>query len=325
MQSSDNIVFVRNHISVCICTYKRPHLLENLLKVLQNQYTNNSFSYSIVVVDNDVNASAKTIIETFTQKSSVEIDYFIEPEQNIALARNKAVGNARGDYIALIDDDEYPEPTWLFNLHKILVNSGADAVLGPVLPYYPIDTPEWLIKSKLCERPMHRTGTVLHWSKTATSNVLLRNIFGSKSMRFDPSFGRTGGEDIEFFYQMARSGKVFVWCNEAPVHEVIPRTRWGKKFYLRKRLSQGTITGQNIRRRLSFKVFSVFLIKCAIWIAVLAISLPFSICCGVHVFMRALAKISYSFGVISGFFKLYGIEEFYTDKSQCIDTRRLTI
>jgi succinoglycan biosynthesis protein ExoM len=302
-----------NNISVCICTYRRPHLLANLLEELQKQNTNNTFSYSVVVVDNDANESARTVVETFKQQSSADIDYFIEAEQNISLARNKAVKNARGNFVA------YPESDWLFNLHKTLTESGADAVLGPVLPHYPDDTPEWLIKSKLCERPMFRTGTILPWYKTATSNVLLRNIFGSKNIQFDPSFGRTGGEDVEFFHEMAKSGKVFVWCNEAPVHEVVPRARWEKKFYIRRQLNQGTVTGENIRRRLSSTAISFFLLKCAAWIAVLTIFLPFSIFCGMHVSMRVITKIMYSFGVISGFFKLYAIEEFYSEKGQCID------
>jgi glycosyltransferase involved in cell wall biosynthesis len=78
-------------------------LLANLLEELQKQNTNNTFSYSVVVVDNDANESARTVVETFKQQSSADIDYFIEAEQNISLARNKAVKNARGNFVALID------------------------------------------------------------------------------------------------------------------------------------------------------------------------------------------------------------------------------
>lgn len=41
------------HISVCICTFKRPSLLLRLLKELAGQETQGLFTYSIVVVDND--------------------------------------------------------------------------------------------------------------------------------------------------------------------------------------------------------------------------------------------------------------------------------
>ena len=53
---------VKDHISVCICTYKRPKLLVRLLRKLQKQQTANLFTYSIVIVDNDFNQSAKEAV-----------------------------------------------------------------------------------------------------------------------------------------------------------------------------------------------------------------------------------------------------------------------
>src|SRR5512145_2865383 len=148
-----------DHICVCICTYKRPDLLSKLLSALQNQKTEDLFTYSAVVVDNDIRQSARDTVSALQKTSSIRIDYHVEPEQNIALTRNRAVDNARGNYIAFIDDDEFPIPEWLLNLYKALIRYKVDAVLGPVRPYYPDQTPRWLIKSRLCERPEHKTGT----------------------------------------------------------------------------------------------------------------------------------------------------------------------
>ncbi len=82
------------HISVCICTYRRPELLKKLLSKLEQQETNGLFDYSAVVVDNDVAESARNTVESFAKQSSLAISYHVQPEQNIALARNKAVENA---------------------------------------------------------------------------------------------------------------------------------------------------------------------------------------------------------------------------------------
>ena len=41
------------HISVCICTFRRPSLLRKLLDRLEHQNSNGQFSFSIVVTDND--------------------------------------------------------------------------------------------------------------------------------------------------------------------------------------------------------------------------------------------------------------------------------
>src|SRR3569832_1682219 len=86
------------HISVCVCTYKRPQLLERLLTALSSQETKGLFKYSIVVADNDRSRSAEKVVSDRLPASGVAITYCVEPQQNIALARNKAVQNAIGDY-----------------------------------------------------------------------------------------------------------------------------------------------------------------------------------------------------------------------------------
>ena len=101
------------HVSVCICTYKRPELLKRLLDELADQERSELFIFSIVVVDNDHSESARRVVEDFTKAWPIQVTYCVEPRQNIALARNKAVENATGDFIAFIDDDEFPTKRWL--------------------------------------------------------------------------------------------------------------------------------------------------------------------------------------------------------------------
>src|ERR1700687_4509834 len=86
------------HISVCVCTYKLPCLLRRVLDSLNSQQTNELFTYSIVVADNDRLRSAEAQVMEMAAVSAVPIRYCVEPQQNIALARNKAVENADGDY-----------------------------------------------------------------------------------------------------------------------------------------------------------------------------------------------------------------------------------
>jgi len=98
----------QDHISVCICTFKRPLLLERLLKKLEEQTTEDLFNYSIVVVDNDSYQSGESVVTFFKKNTKVNIDYYHEPERSISLARNKSVKKAKGNLIAFIDDDEFP-------------------------------------------------------------------------------------------------------------------------------------------------------------------------------------------------------------------------
>src|SRR5262249_20802986 len=137
------------HISVCVCSYKRPTLLKRLLACLDLQDTGGRFTYSIVVVDNDHLKSSETLVSKFSATSTVPIKYCVEPHQNIPLARNKAVENAHGDFIAFIDDDEFPVKDWLLTLFDTCNQYGVDAVLGPVRRHFDDHPPSWLPNSNL--------------------------------------------------------------------------------------------------------------------------------------------------------------------------------
>src|SRR5947209_6462298 len=108
------------HISVCICTYRRPQLLGRLIEELGRQATEGLFTYSILVVDNDRLQFAESVVSSFAADSTVPVAYCVEPRQNIALARNKAIENADGDLVAFIDDDEFPTTRWLLTLFNAL-------------------------------------------------------------------------------------------------------------------------------------------------------------------------------------------------------------
>ena len=225
-------------ISVCICTYRRPKLLLRLLESLSTQETDGQFTFSVVVVDNDQARSAEGDIEKFQRGSSVDIKYCVEPRQNIALARNTAILAADGDFVAFIDDDEFPTPRWLLTLFTTCRDRQVDGVLGPVKPHFDVEPPRWVRKGKFYDRPSYPTGMVIDGKKGRTGNVLLKKaVFGTPDAVFRPEF-RTG-EDQDFFGRMIDKGYVFIWCNEALAYEVVPPVRWNRAFMLKRALLRG--------------------------------------------------------------------------------------
>lgn len=234
-----------DHICICICTYKRPELLRQLLLKLERQQTGDAFSYSVVVIDNDKSESAREVVDSFARKSAIPTRYFVEKEQNIALARNKGVANAQGEFIAFIDDDEIPIDDWLQRMRATIMKYGADGVLGPVKPVFEVPPPEWLVKAGVFERPCDRTGAAIDWKKTGTGNVLVsEQVFRDIDGPFNEHLG-SGGEDIDFFRRAMQAGKVFVWCEEAPAYEVVPKERTRLSFQLKRALMRGraSLTG----------------------------------------------------------------------------------
>ena len=292
------------HISVCICTYKRPHLLKRLLSELRVQDTGGLFTYSIVIADNDELQSAEAVTLDFAAESHIEIRYCVEPRQNIALARNKAVENAHGDFLAFIDDDEFPGKRWLLTLFKACNDYDADGVLGPVRPYFDKDPPKWVVKGKFYERPTYRTGLVIDWRKGRTGNVLLRRrIFAPGGQAFRPSF--LTGEDQDFFRRMIEKGHSFIWCNEAVAYEVVPPIRWKRTFLLRRALLRGAVSVVHP----AFGPLQVA--KSVIAVPVYAAALPFALVLGHHRFMTLLVKLTDHLGKLLSLLGINPIRESY--------------
>jgi succinoglycan biosynthesis protein ExoM len=274
-----------NHISVCICTFKRPELLTQLLERLDCQQTEEAFTYSVVVADNDPAQSARSAAALFRSSSGMQLTYCFEPHQNIALARNKALQKAEGDFIAFIDDDEFPVDDWLLNLISSLKQYHVDGVLGPVKPYYETEPPRWVKDGKFFERPTYPTGYELNWSETRTGNVLFRReILAGAEIPFSPEFG-TGGEDVDFFRRMIGSGHKFVWCNEGFVYEVVPSARCRRSYLLKRALLRGINTSRHRSHRLKNAATSLVAVPCY------AIALPFLAIFGQHVFFKYLIKL----------------------------------
>ena len=291
------------HITVCVCTYQRPGLLRRALGSLEAQHTENAFTYSIVVCDNDDRQSAQSVAQAFAAASSHDFIYCAEPARNIALARNRAVAHARGDFIAFIDDDEFATPQWLRHMLATCERTRASGVLGPVRPHFDSPPPRWLVAGGFCERPEYPTGTIMDPSQCRTGNVLFRRaIVDGAPPPFRAEFG-TGGEDVDFFRRMTQRGDVFVWCNEGVAYEIVPPSRWTRRYMLTRALLRGR---NNFKlRNARFRA----LLKSAIAVPAYSVVLPGTLLLGQHVFMKYSIKFCDHLGLILAGFGLDPIKE----------------
>lgn len=290
-------------IVICICTYKRPNLLKLLLNNIKALETNGLFTYSIVLVDNDRDQSGRSIYLNFKNNKIFDIKYFVEPIQNIALARNMAVSNANGQYVAFIDDDEYPCREWLLKQYKLCIEKNADGVLGPVIPYYEIEPPVWIKKGKFFERPNPSNGTILTWDQTRTGNALIKRYVFKEDL-FDQMYG-SGGEDREYFKKMINKGYKFIWCNDSFVYEYVSKERMKKLFMLKRAILRGKVAAiQNNN-------IATDIIKSFIAIFIYTLILPLLLIGSKHLFMRYSIKCFDHIGKILGYLKIELIKEKY--------------
>ncbi len=271
-------------ISICICTFRRPVLLGQLLAALSEQPCD-GLRVEVVVVDNDPAASAAPVLREWQARFPWPLHARHESTPNIAQARNAAVHTAQGQWVLFIDDDEMPDADWLRQLMATQRRFDADAVFAPVLPRYLADTPDWIRRGDFFQRRRFATGTVIGSSDARTGNVLIRR---SKLMAlagpFDVAFGRTGAEDTMLFRDMQAQGARLIWCDEATVSEEVPAQRATLNWLLRRsyRLGQTYVLSEIARlhgwsrwqrsARLGLRAALQLLIAAG----VSALSLPFS-------------------------------------------------
>jgi succinoglycan biosynthesis protein ExoM len=259
--------------------------LRRLLRTLEQQQTDDAFTFSVVVADNDPEGSARRICEELAPGAAVPIVYTSEPRPNIARARNAALRQATGTFISFIDDDEFPDSRWLAVLLSACEQYRAAGVLGPVRPHFDEAPPQWLVDGKFCERPEHSTGRKMAWSECRTGNVLLRrDVLPQNAPAFREQFG-TGGEDSDFFLRMTTAGHVFRWCNEAVVYETVPPDRWRRSYMLKRAMLRGSLTmklpGSHWR----------YLLRALVAVPAYLIIIPFASVFGQHASMKYCIRL----------------------------------
>lgn len=233
-------------ILVSICTYKRTALLQTLLDSLIAAKVQTEMKISIVVVDNDVAQSSKALCNKYGITN--DLKYFGEPERNISIVRNVGLTYAKKnsfDYLLFLDDDEYICKDYFKHLQSTIEQLSPDVIIGPVITLYHQNTPSWITNSKVFERGRRDTGTIVNTGNTGNALVSVNAI--SRVGLFNPEYGRSGGEDSDFFYRCKSHGLSMVWCDEAEVYEYLEMDRCSLK-YLMIRARRGGQTYSKIRK-----------------------------------------------------------------------------
>jgi len=259
----------------------------------------------VVVVDNDPAGSAAPTVDAMRAELPFPIHHLVEERRGIPYGRNRAVRKARelgASHVAFVDDDEVPSHGWLRNLLAEGARSGADAVMGPVIPVFEEAPPAWVVEGRFFERKRPPTGTWMTFG--TTSNVLVViDAFGDDEAPFAEWMGLSGGDDTHFFKRMRMNGGTVVWCDEADVEETIPASRVSVRWLLRRKYRYGNtlslalvdLDGSLYRRFRRFVGATVRLLHGVVLV-------PVGIVRGRAALVDALQRVWFGAGQVSGLF-----------------------
>jgi succinoglycan biosynthesis protein ExoM len=227
-------------VCVAIPTYCRPESLTALLQALRAQTAWSTVAARVVVFDNDPEGSAAATIRAFGGEDLPALEYVLVPNPGLSSVRNAALLYARDqfDFLAMIDDDEVPDPAWLLELLEMQVRCSADAVVGPVPHVLPPGTPRWIANGRFFAFPEYRNGAMLDDGYSGNCLLSLRAI-AAAGLTFDMACNLAGGEDQLFFRQLSARGYRIVFARHAIATETIGAERLAIGYLVRRAFRRG--------------------------------------------------------------------------------------
>ena len=181
-------------VSICVCTHNRAHILTYCLEALANLKVPVGCEAEILVVDNDSVDNTKEVVGTYSQRSPIKILYLHEPQRGLSVARNRAIEEARGDYLGFLDDDCAVSPDWLQIIVEDIDELAPFIMGGPYIgTLLPGNSPEWFKADYFSYLPCHfKRGYHRDFRASGCNMVLQRRV--CEVHRFDKNFGMKGNE-----------------------------------------------------------------------------------------------------------------------------------
>jgi glycosyltransferase involved in cell wall biosynthesis len=243
--------------TIAIPTYNGADRLPIVFQSLQKQQVPLGLTWEVLVVDNNSQDNTPILIEELQQKNlGFILRYCREPQQGLAFARIKAINEARGEWVAFVDDDNWPREDWLKSAALFRNHSPKlGAFSGKILGVYEVEPPEDFekIRSFLAIRdhgsqpkkfiPEHLQlppGAGLFvkrsaWVAAATSHPKLVGRVGDSML---------SGEDGEQLLYLHKSGWEIWYTPSIVIEHYIPKNRLTRDYLFNLAKGSGLATYQ---------------------------------------------------------------------------------
>jgi succinoglycan biosynthesis protein ExoM len=229
-------------LAIGVCTFRRDSVEQTLASIARQR----PGPIQVVVADNDETPEAEGRIRAAAERLGLQLDYRHAPSRNISVARNACLG-VDADWLLFIDDDELAEPGWLETMEREAARGQWDVVLGPVDAVYSEAAPAWMRQGDFhSTRPVVRNGCI---DTGYSGNALIRLDFVRRhGLTFDTRLGRSGGEDLDFFYRLHDVGGRIGFTEDARAWEPVPDGRASLRWLLVRTFRTGQSHGARLAK-----------------------------------------------------------------------------
>lgn len=231
-------------LSVIICTLNRSSLLKKCLESLSGQHCL-MWTFEVVVVDNGSTDDTKVVAESFAS-AGLKIRYLFEVEKRIGHTRNVGFRASQGRYVAYLDDDTIPNPSWCAAVCETLDQIGRSpdnkvaVVGGPIDPIFETGRPPWLTRELGAVYAIVDMGEQSHLYPNL-GFPLSANMAFVRSLIPEPPWNDRllMYEDVELGTRLSRIGFKFLYAPKMRVQHFISAKRLNREWLLKRYFAEG--------------------------------------------------------------------------------------
>ncbi len=244
-------------LTLSICTHNHLAALKQTLAKLHDLQPPKG-SWGLLIIDNaSTDGTGAWLDQNGWQRMDIDCRVVQENRLGVAHARNRALMEAKGEYVVFLDDDETPEPDWLVNLEQVIDFHHPAAIGGRIRALLPNGRPDWLTDELLgflgeldygpAERALTETSTPIF-----TGNAVFQRQTVLDAGGFDVNLGRrgniqSGGEDTELYRRLINLKKTVRWAPQAIIHHRIEPWKLRRTYFLQLHFRQGRMEGARKR------------------------------------------------------------------------------
>jgi glycosyltransferase involved in cell wall biosynthesis len=227
--------------TLSICTFNRAALLGKALESLA-ACKQPAGAWELLLIDNNSRDDTRAVAESFIDQ--LPLRYFLEAEQGLSAARNRALHECRTDVLLFTDDDLRFDFDWLLAYERAFVSQpDAGWFGGRIRPLWEQGPPRWLRDENMAliagllgcyDLGDGNRGYVKHDPSPFGASFALRRAVFEQFGRFRTDLGVKGNvpgrsEESEYFQRLQLAGvpgfyvgSSCAWHRQHPEH-----LRWG--------------------------------------------------------------------------------------------------
>jgi glycosyltransferase involved in cell wall biosynthesis len=229
-------------VSVIICTWNRSKMLAVALTSLEACIVPPAVEWEVLVVDNNSTDDTRSICESFVEKKPGRFRYLFEAKQGKTFALNAGIQHARGEILALTDDDVTVDPLWVAQVYEMFQRYDCAAVGGRIIPVWKCEKPSWIEFDGPFRHPAY--GGIVNFDKgdapcllTATAvgaNMGLRRTIFEKYGAYRTDLNSTKdllrGEDTEYCLRLLHAEERLMYAPQAIVYHPVEEYRTKRSY-----------------------------------------------------------------------------------------------